>query len=133
MARYEQYSEKNEMRNGSVVWAYAFKMSKKNDKMILKCKPIKGRLCIIPYTSDNNDIERRFNQAIRPRFFVPFKKNSETEFAWSRAIDIQARCYADTKEEAIEGYNSLIQSQIDAHQKEIFKLKEYKIQEQAPV
>lgn len=121
MARYEQYTEKNRLKNGAVVWAYTFELNDTKEKVVINRKPIKGRLSVSSRVSDD-DGRRAFNEAKTPRFFVPFKKASDSEYAWSRAVNFHTRCYADTEEEAVDGYNGLIQQQINWHQKKICEL-----------
>lgn len=132
MARYEQYIEVSRLRNGSVMWAYEFELNSKKEHPVLNCTPVKGRICVSPICF-NEDERHVFNPERAPRMFVPFKKNSETEYAWSRAVSLHARCYADTETEAIEGYNQRIQKCIDWHNERIAELKEKQIQGQVPV
>ena len=46
-------------------------------------------------------------------FFVPFKRNSGTEFAKSKAVQIDSRMYADTYEECVELFNGLINEKVE--------------------
>lgn len=106
MARYETMERKYSLE-GSVVWAYAFKETHTKDGMRLKQKPVKGR--------------------VTGRRFIPFKKNSQTEYAMSKAIAVDSRNYADTEAEAIEGYNELISRIIMQHEKDIKALEAEKL------
>lgn len=45
-------------------------------------------------------------------FFVPFRIGSETEFAKSKAVRILSRVYADTYEECVELFNSLVDEKV---------------------
>lgn len=111
MAKYETYQEKVNIRNGSVVWAYAFTETREKTKSSLKQVPVKGRLSCHKYGLGPEGGDA-FAPGLRPRFFVPFRKGSETDYAWSKAIDISSRCYADTEGEATQGYNQLIENHI---------------------
>lgn len=123
MARYEGYDGVRQLRNGSVVWAYEFQQTSKHDGLYLNQPPIKGRLGFIDCMGADNN----FSPLCRPRYFVPFKKGSEDDYAWSKAIALHSRCYADTEEEAIQGYNDLVAREIAWHQDRINKLEEYRI------
>ena len=46
-------------------------------------------------------------------FFVLFKRNSETEFAKSKVVQIDSRMYADIYEECVELFNSLVNEKIE--------------------
>lgn len=45
-------------------------------------------------------------------FFVPFRSGSKTEFAKSKAVRISSRVYADTYEECVELFNSLVDEKV---------------------
>lgn len=121
MAKYEQYEDIDRIPNGTVIWAYEFELDVRNENMVLYQKPIRGRISSVSklFSDDNKEA---FNPDKKSRFFVPFRKDSESQYKWSKAINIYSRCYADTKEEAVEGYNDLIGKQIDWHQEQIEKL-----------
>ena len=57
-------------------------------------------------------------------FFVPFKRNSKTEFAKSKAVQIDSRMYADTYEECVELFNSLVNEKVEWFLKRVEETKE---------
>lgn len=112
MAIYETMDEKNRLQAGTVVWAYAFQENSMKEGMLLSQKPVKG--CII-------------HDSIYSNMFAPFKKNKEPELALSKAINVYGRNFADTEEEAKEGYNQLIEKRIEWYQNKISLLKDAKL------
>ncbi len=51
-----------------------------------------------------------------PRYFVPFKKTAKScdleDLAWSKAVNIRSRVYADTENECIEAYNECVMKNV---------------------
>lgn len=82
------------------IWAFAYKEDERATNLM--CKPVKGRIV----KSDNNFYEYKANGK-------DLKKNGVT---------LYARFFADTYEEAAEGFNMLVNKRIDSLQKEIIKL-----------
>lgn len=122
MAVYEKIKEKNDLMSGTVIWAYAFHENSTKDGMRLNQKPVKGRLSVekSPAYGDT------FNPERTPYWFVPFMKNSETDYAWSKAVRVYARNYADTEEEARDAYNRLIDKNIEWYREKIANLEKMK-------
>lgn len=92
---------------GDTVWACAFAYDKTPYRMLAHQKPIQGKLFYSRYGDGDQP-----SQNLRPRYFVPMTKDKKN-FQFSRAVSIRAREYADTEQEAIQIYNSLIQQKID--------------------
>lgn len=112
MARYETISERGNLPDGSTVWAYAFSENGLKDGMRLKQTPIKGRIVNRPDARSE---------------FIPFKKGSNVAYARSKAVHIDSRNYADTEAEAAEGYNELVNKQIEWYKKKITALENERI------
>lgn len=107
---------------GMTVWAYAFQETREKESMLLSQVPVKGR---ISYT--NTPALECFTPGRAGRFFVPFKKNSETEYAWSKAVRLWSRNFADTEEEAKQAYNRSVDCKIKWYQEKIRQLEEAKL------
>lgn len=122
MALYKSGIERQNLLCGMAVWAYAFQETRQKDSMSLNQMPVKGR---ISYT--DCEMDGCFAPGRTGRFFVPFRKNSETEYAWSKAIKLSSRYFADTKEEATEDYNRVIDKNIKWYQEKIRELEGTKI------
>ena len=122
MAIYKTMHEKEALVCGTVVWAYEFQENSKKEGMSLIQKPIKGRI-----SCESHEMIGVFEPGQRSRFFIPFKKNSEVEYAWSKAIRIYNRNFADTEIEAQIEYNQLIDYQISWYQDKIASLGTMKI------
>lgn len=122
MAVYKTGIERLNMQCGMIVWAYEFQETQQKESMHLSQAPIKGR---ISYTAC--EAQGCFAPGRRGGFFVPFRKNSETQYAWSKAIRLSSRHYADTEEEAREDYNRIIDKNIKWYQEKIKDLEGMKI------
>ena len=83
------------------IWAFAYKEDERATNLM--CKPVKGRII---KSDDYNFYEYKANDK-------DLKKNG---------VSIYARFFADTYEEAVEGFNMLVNKRIDSLQKEIIKL-----------
>lgn len=120
---YETVRDRQQLVPGSIVWGYAFRRPdrRSDTQMRLFQKPVQGKIASVkrdtPVSFDGNT----------PRYFVPLKKNSDTECSWSKVIDIDSRDYADTEEEAIEAYNKKIEWAIHNVKEELKELEEMKI------
>lgn len=89
------------------VWAFMFKEDEVADWGFIDSKPQRG--------------------IIKNDHFYRYKSNSnELE---ERAVKLRDRYFASTYEEAVQGYNLLIKSQINKLENEIVKLNEMLIQE----
>ena len=86
---------------GKPVWAVAYDVNNETGHVNLKCLPVQGE--IMPYGS----------------LFRPFKKGTTTPKAKSSGVHWSSRVYADTKKEAEEMYNELVQRRIDLLQNAI--------------
>ena len=66
-----------------------------------------------------------------PRYFVPLsakKQGTDLEdLAWSKAVEISSRCYADSEQECIDLYNKLIDEDIAFFNQKIAEDTNYKI------
>lgn len=89
--------------------------------MALKQEPVYGMFAA--------DCGRRAHDALmtkrpcpRAVFFVPCRQNSVTELAWSRAVRVESRNYASSREEAVRLYNGRIRTVIDWHRKAVSEL-----------
>ena len=108
---------------GDIVWACAYTPTSNKEEKYCYCKPIKGRL--MPYNREHlndklTDLETN-PEKYDIAYFIPFKKNG-IGLAYSKAVSMFARCYANTKEACDELYKELITEQIDWHKAEIKKL-----------
>lgn len=61
-----------------------------------------------------------------PRYFVPYKKNGK-ELAFSKAVLVDSRWYADTEAQAIDGYNKLLEKEIEKLKQKISELEGEKL------
>lgn len=110
--KYDSKNIKDDKNLHKIVWACAYKhTSSKNEKQFY-CKPIKGMLT----TTQHNEESERYNlshyKLNYPTYFVPFRKDATEltleNLAWSKAVRLTARRYADTEAESIEQYNELV-------------------------
>jgi hypothetical protein len=58
------------------------------------------------------DFEEITEEDLYASFFVPFRSGSETEFAKSKAVHISSRVYADTYEECVKLFNTLVNKKV---------------------
>lgn len=77
---------------GKPLWAVAYSVNDDTEYHRLMCKPTNGELC--GYS------------------FIPYKIGTKTKRS-SGKVSKYARKYADTYEEAVELFNSLVQKRID--------------------
>ena len=97
--------EKGEVPINKPIWGFAYTI--KNDTAHHKyfSKPVLGEL-------------RETNHSYPDwAVFLPYKKNGE--ICKSKGVNLNARYYADTYEEAVEMYNELVQQRIDRLHKAI--------------
>jgi hypothetical protein len=92
MATYTKWDELKGIENRPI-WACAYELCENKISMKLIQKPIRG--------------------IISGRTFAPLKKDSDTEVVKSRGVRSWSRCYADTYDECVELYNSLVQERIE--------------------
>ena len=98
-----------EMRNikpGTKLWACAYEFDNNKITMGLISKPVYGMAR--GYGWDYEEVTEESYVS----FFVPFKSGSKTEFAKSKAVRISSRVYADTYEECVELFNTLVNEKV---------------------
>lgn len=83
------------------IWAFAYKEDERATNLM--CKPVKGRIV----KSDSYN-------------FYEYKTNGKD--LKKNGVSLYARFFTDTYEEAVEGFNMLVNKRIDSLQKEIIKL-----------
>lgn len=114
--KYSQF-DPYQMKNHRIIWSCNFEPTNAKEAAKYSCTPIKGMLTI----NDDLETEQGDNPThdgfyTTPRYFVPFKKNAKgcdlEDLAWSKAVNIRARVYADTEAECLETYNDLIMQNI---------------------
>lgn len=114
--KYSQF-DPYQMKNHRIIWSCNFEPTNAKETAKYSCTPIKGMLTI----NDDLETEQGDNPThdgfyTTPRYFVPFKKNAKgcdlEDLAWSKAVNIRARVYADTEAECLETYNDLIMRNI---------------------
>lgn len=97
---------------GDTIYACAFQESGSNSgNLIYRQKPTKGLLWYEKRKA--NTIEQHPEKDIR--FFIPCKQNNENEFAWSKAVYIESRMFAETKEQCDKLYQRCIKSELYKH------------------
>lgn len=114
--KYSQF-DPYQMKNHRIIWSCNFEPTNAKEAAKYSCTPIKGMLTInddLETEQGNNPTHNGFYTT--PRYFVPFKKNAKgcdlEDLAWSKAVNIRARVYADTEAECLETYNDLIMRNI---------------------
>lgn len=104
---YRNYSEINNIKTGAKLWACAYEFDNNKTTMNLISKPVYGMVRGYGWNYENTTEEDSYAS-----FFVPFRSGSEKEFAKSKAVCILSRAYADTYEECIDLFNSLVNEKI---------------------
>lgn len=107
------YTAKREDKPGSIVWACNYKLNSKGTGKIFYSKPVEGMLMLGNTQESHN--RRAKSGYTKPNFFVPFRKKN-TDLAWSKAVSVYSRCYADSKEECTELFEDIINKEIKKHQ-----------------
>lgn len=105
------------MTNHKIIWSCNFEPTNAKESAKYSCTPIKGMLTINDdLKSEQGDNPTHDNYYTFPRYFVPFKKTAKgcnlEDLAWSKAVSIRARIYADTETECIEAYNDCIMQNV---------------------
>lgn len=100
---YRKYKDINNISPGIKLWACAYEFDNNKIIMELISKPIYGMARGYRW-----DYDKIIEEESYASFFVPFKSGSETEFTKSKAVRISFRVYADTYEEYVELFNSLV-------------------------
>lgn len=119
--RKDGYQMKNEGTPGQVIWACAYELNSKGTGKLGYSKPIQGML-MLGDTESSHDWNEKHGYKT-PRYFVPFKKNNK-DLAWSKAVSIYSRRYADSKEECLEYFKDIINEEIKIHKERIRVLEE---------
>lgn len=104
---YRNYKEIKNIKQGTKLWACAYQFDNNKITMGLISRPVYGMTRGYGW-----DYEEVIEENSYASFFVPFKRNSETEFAKSKAVQIDSRMYADTFEECVELFNSLVNEKV---------------------
>lgn len=104
---YKNCIEIRNIRPGTKLWACAYKFDNNKITMGLISKPVYGM--VRGYGWNYKEVTEEESYA---SFFVPFKSGSEIEFAKSKAVRISSRVYADTYEECVELFNSLVDEKV---------------------
>ena len=109
--------EPYDLPNHTIVWSCNFEPTHTKESAKYSCTPTKGMLTI----NDDLKTEQGDNPThdgfyTTPRYFIPFKKTAKgcdlEDLAWSKAVNIRARVYADTEAECLEAYNDCIMQNI---------------------
>lgn len=108
--------EKNMPPINTPIYGFAYKVNDDTKNRRLICKPTLGEII------DKNNPYHITLKELSKYNFIPYKLNSKS-FKKSGIVDMYSRMYADTKEEAIEMYNKLIQNRIDKLQEMIEEAK----------
>lgn len=122
MARYTHQEAYNRLKTGYLLYAYAYRTNNDKESMGLRCKPVLGVLA-----ARRNNITKPGED--RPQYFIPYGKNNKP--CYSRAVSLCARKYADTMQEAIDGYHAEIKECIQWHENRIEELY-FDLHEQLP-
>ncbi len=101
------------MDNHKIIWSCNFEPTNAKESAKYSCTPVKGMLTINDdLKSEQGDNPTHDGYYTTPRYFVPFKKTARgcdlEDLAWSKAVNIRARVYADTETECLEAYNECI-------------------------
>lgn len=105
---YRNYKEIKNIKPETKLWACAYKFDNNKITIRLISKPVYGMARGYGW-----DYEEVTEEELYASFFVPFKRNSETEFAKSKAVQIDSRMYADTYEECVELFNGLVNEKVE--------------------
>lgn len=114
--KYDYRNIRNEKNLHKIVWACAYKHTNSKNEKQLYCKPVKGMITTSHYNAESERHNMDSYRLNYPEYFVPFRKNATDltleNLAWSKAVCLESRYYADTEAEAIEQYNALILTSI---------------------
>ena len=90
------------------LWAVAYDIDNDTGRVRLSCKPTLGEVV--------SSSEIKASSLWSNYIFVPYKKGTHTRCK-SGFVSCGARIYADTYEEAVDIYNSLVQKRVDKLEK----------------
>lgn len=96
--------ESRDLVHGQIVWGCAYDEDNNYDYSHLKQLPVKG-IVYDKYKAGYNKPKYSYH------IFVPLNKKGEP--IQSKAVDINARHYANTYEESVNVYNGLVQARIN--------------------
>ena len=105
---YKEYKDIHNIKPGTKLWACAYSFDNNKTTMGLIQKPVYGIARGYGWNYSELAEEKSYSA-----YFIPFKKNSEKDYATSKMVHIGSRVYADTYEECVELYNSLVCEKID--------------------
>ena len=97
------YKEISNIKPGSILWACAYDKDNNYEHTLLFQKPVKGIVL-------SNEGEYKCKRWTGKLFF---RLNKEGKPIKSSAVSLSARKYADTYEECVEIYNSLVNERIE--------------------
>lgn len=100
---FENLQNIDEQHYNKDIWAFAYKEDERATNYM--CKPVKGKII-----KDSNCTTH----------FYEYKTNDKN--LKKNGVSLYARFFTDTYEEAVEGFNMLVNKRIDSLQKEIIKL-----------
>lgn len=106
---YRYYRDVEKLSPGTKLWACAYDFDNNKTTMGLISKPVYGMLRGYGWNYKDEEVTEEKSYS---SFFVPFRKGSEIEFAKSKAVHIYSRVYADTYEECVELFNSLVDEKV---------------------
>lgn len=84
------------------LWAFAYDVDNNVDRRIAICQPVRGEV---------------IQEGKKKRFYSYYKNTNKLKT--TNSVRVASRNYAETKDEAIEGYNLLIQNRISSLHSEI--------------
>lgn len=95
------------LKVGDKVWACAFDLNRPRTGFAYFQKPVYGMIRGRKLKGKTSDISKK-EAAMGARYFVPFKKDSTTDLAWSKAINVDSRRYASSEEECVKLFNKFV-------------------------
>lgn len=113
-------------KTGDIVWACNYKQTSNKERKLLKQPPVFGQLTL-GKDKESDEYNRKNYYSYKPIYFVPFKKNSKNELAWSKAVHIESRYYATNLIDCINIYNQLLDNVINWHLSEIASINKDKV------
>ena len=92
---------------GTTVYGLAFRYDKNKERIALKARPVRGQLCVCRY-DDASEARYRALGDDTIRYFVPLAKSGQ--LAWSKAVRVESRCYADDVLDATDWYDAQVRA-----------------------
>lgn len=110
---------------GDAVWACAFEFNMKKNAFGLSQEPIQGMLSYTDYEDRHPEYNGPNSPHINhPRYFIPMNSKG-TGYAWSKAVHIESRAYADTYDKCSGIYEEMVKNWIDWFKSGIAICKQY--------